>query len=293
MRPKISAVIHTLNEELNIANALKSVISWVDEIIVVDMNSDDKTVEIARSFGAKVFFFERCGSADPARNFSQEQATGDWIFALDADELAPIELSKELIRIAENDVADICYIPELNYFGGFPLEYTGWGPRQDKHARFFRKGSIVFPTSIHTRVKEAEGSRRLDIQYRPGLAIVHFNYVNISHFLVKLNRYTDIEASQRIVANKPVRTYDVLVRPPLEFINRYIRRQGFRDGLPGLYYSIMMAVYRMTQAMKLRELEVAGSSGAIHTKYQSVADGITSSYLPHPAEAGGNSPQEG
>src|SRR5258707_246669 len=123
--------IHTLNEERNIASALRSVVSWVDEIIVVDMYSDDSTVEIARAFGAKIFLHEKTGFVEPARNFAQEKATGDWIIALDADEIIPPELSRELMKIAEDNRADICYVPRLNYFGGFPLLHSGWGPEQD------------------------------------------------------------------------------------------------------------------------------------------------------------------
>ena len=260
MKPRISAIIHTLNEELSIANALRSVASWVDEIIVVDMYSDDRTVEIARSFGAKVFLYEKKGSADPARNFSQEKATGDWIITLDADEIVPLELSRVLVKIAEDDRADVCFISELNYFGGFPLLLTGWGPEQDRHDRFYRRGALVYSPNIHTGAQRKEGSRVLSLKYRPGLAIIHFNYLNVSHCIEKLNRYTGIEASQRYQKGKKMRATDMVLRPLWEFINRYFRRQGFRDGWPGFYYSFLMAFYRMTQAMKLREIHLADSA---------------------------------
>ncbi len=278
MKPRISAIIHTLNEELNIANALGSVASWVDEIIVVDMYSDDRTVEIARSFGAKIFYYEKSGSADPARNFSQEQATGDWVFALDADEVAPAALSVELLKIAEGNLADICYIPELNYFGGLPLLYTGWGPRQDRHARFYRKGALIYSPLIHTETHHREGSRILTLKYRPGLAIVHFNYLNISHCIQKMIRYTDIEAVQMHQQGRRMRATDILLRPLWEFTNRYFRRQGFRDGWPGFYYSFLMAFYRATQAMKLREMDLVGSPEMIRDKYRMIAEAELSQY---------------
>jgi glycosyltransferase involved in cell wall biosynthesis len=82
-------VINTLNEERRLPYALRSVQDWVDEIVVVDMHSDDKTVEIAEAFGARIFTHERVGYADPARAFAFARATGDWILILDADELVP------------------------------------------------------------------------------------------------------------------------------------------------------------------------------------------------------------
>ncbi len=278
MKPRISAIIHTLNEELNIGNALRSVASWVDEIIVVDMYSQDRTVEIARSFGATVYFFEKQGSADPARNFSREKAAGDWIMALDADEIVPIELSQELVRIAEEDRADICLTPRVNYFGGFPLLHTGWGPDQDRYDRFYRKGALEYSPNIHTGVRRKEGSRVLALPYRPGLAIIHFNYLNVSHCIEKLDRYTDIEAAQALQAGESMRAADLLIRPLREFVGRYFRRQGFRDGWPGLYYSFLMAFYRLTQAMKLREMRLAGSADAVREKYQEIADGYLAGY---------------
>ena len=79
MKRRISAIIHTLNEELNIANAIRSVAPWVDEIVVIDMYSDDRTAEIARSLGARVLLHEKTGFVEPARAYAEAQALGDWI----------------------------------------------------------------------------------------------------------------------------------------------------------------------------------------------------------------------
>jgi glycosyltransferase involved in cell wall biosynthesis len=278
MKASISAIIHTLNEEPNIANAIKSVTSWVDEVIVVDMQSDDRTVEIATAHGAKVFLHERTGFVEPARAFAEDQASGNWILVLDADEIVPQALSRELLMIAEMDSADICRIPRLNYFGGYPLLHTGWGPAADLQARFYQKGALVHSRKIHAAPKEKEGSRVLSLKYRNGSAIVHFNYLNVSHCIQKLDRYTDIEASQMNSRGRRAGAFDLVLRPVSEFLNRYIRRQGFRDGWPGFYYSFLMAFYRATQAMKLREIERAGSPQVIRDGYQAIADEHLSHY---------------
>ena len=100
MTQRISVVINTWNEEQNLPWSLGSVRSWADEIVVVDMHSQDRTREIAESFGAKVYLHEWLGFADPARAFAIAQATCDFVLLLDADEMIPKPLSRELQRIA-------------------------------------------------------------------------------------------------------------------------------------------------------------------------------------------------
>ena len=142
MKPRISVVINTLNEEGNLPYALRSVHTWADEIIVVDMHSEDRTVEIAREYGARVYFHDRIAAFDGARAFAVSQATGEWVFLLDADEMIPQPLSLKLMQIASDDTADVVIVSRLNYLLGGPLGNTGSGPYQDRHPRFFKKDKI-------------------------------------------------------------------------------------------------------------------------------------------------------
>lgn len=272
MKPRISAVILTLNEEKNIANALRSVCSWVDEIVLVDMHSEDRTVEIAKSFGAKVFFHSRLGFQDPARPFAMEKSTGDWIINLDADEIVPFALSRELLHIAEKDHADVCSIPRLNYIGGRPMLHNGWGPNGDRQLRFFKRGAIEFSPLVHVRPRPVAGKRVLDLQYPASHPLIHFNYLNSAQFLDKLNRYTDLEAKQ--ASSKGNRSFLSLfiVRPLMEFLKRYVLLQGFLDGSNGFYYSFLMLVYKMTVAAKVRELELGLDLDGTRKLYESIAD---------------------
>src|SRR5689334_15403747 len=107
---KISAVINTLNEEKNIANCLKSH-NWVDEIIVVDMDSDDKTKELCYKYTKNVFNHKRTGYVEPARNFAIKQATGDWIFIIDADERCPKQLAAKLYEVSSEDRYNFVRVP--------------------------------------------------------------------------------------------------------------------------------------------------------------------------------------
>ena len=126
----------TLNEETNISRAILSVKPWVDEVIVVDMMSDDRTVERAKSLGAKMFEHPRVGFVEPARATAVSYASGEWVLILDADEMVPMPLSRELRKIVEQDSADVCRLPRLNYILGKPMLYGQHAPDRDPQVRF-------------------------------------------------------------------------------------------------------------------------------------------------------------
>jgi glycosyltransferase involved in cell wall biosynthesis len=278
MKPRISAVINTLNEERNLAYALRSVRAWVDEIVVVDMHSEDRTVEIAREFGAEVYLFERMGFCEPARKYAVEQATGEWVLLIDADEMIPLRLSEKLMEIAADDAADVVVVPWLNYLLGGPLWHTGWGPDQDDHPRFFKKDKMSLNSRIHGSTRPSPGTRVLRLAYDDKLPFHHFNYVDSAHFLEKLNRYTTIEAQQAFERGEPVSRYKALRQAAAEFKNRYFRLRGYRDGWRGFYLSGFMAMYRWATCAKLQELYSTGGRDNILNSYRSAAEELASEY---------------
>lgn len=278
MKPRISAVINTLNEEKNLPFALRSVQPWVDEIVVVDMYSEDKTVDIAREFGAKIFFHERVGFVEPARAFALEQASGDWLLVLDADEIVPLPLSSALLRIASSDSADVVRIPWLNYLLGAPLMHTGWGPNQDTHLRFFKKRQARTSDKIHNDLRATPGSRVVTLEFEPGLAVVHFNYLDCQHFVEKLNRYTSIEARQAFVRGERTTPVGALLMAVKGFGLHYIKGRGFQDGWRGFYLSLFMSFYWILKVAKLRELTAFGSGEQIESHYRQEAEEILKAY---------------
>ncbi|MEM3795630.1 MAG: glycosyltransferase family 2 protein [Thermoprotei archaeon] len=278
MKPKISVVINTLNEEKNLPYALRSVSGWADEIIVVDMYSDDYTVEIAKEYGAKVFFHERIAAFDGARQFAIDQASNEWILILDADELVPKTLSKKLQEIAAMQLADIVSIPRYNYLLGAHIKYSGWGPEQDRQKRFFRKGIAHASSKIHAFLHSLPEARVYNIPYEPDFAIIHFNYINCDHFLEKLNRYTNVEASQAYDRGEKISIPKSLFLSAKEFLNRYFRKQGFRDGWRGFYLSLFMAFYRLSIYCKLIELKDVGTRSEVIAQYHDEAERILSEY---------------
>jgi glycosyltransferase involved in cell wall biosynthesis len=270
--PSISIVINTFNEEQNLPFALRSVQNWASEIIVVDMHSDDSTVDIARQFGAKIYFYERLGFADPARAFAISQATKDWILILDADEIILPQLCTKLISIIEENKYDVIMIPRLNYFLGSPLKYSRLGPHQDKHARLFRKGCLKTSSNIHNFLHPLPNARIFELPYIPNEAIVHFNYINISHFIERMNRYTSIEAQQARARGEKATSFRIIFKIAKEFLGRYFIYQGYRDGWRGIYLSLFMVFYHLTTFAKLTELNTIGTGEEIKDIYHRQAE---------------------
>jgi glycosyltransferase involved in cell wall biosynthesis len=272
MAARISVVINTLNEERRLPYALRSVQGWVDEIVVVDMQSDDRTVEIAEASGARVFAHERLGYADPARAFAIAKATGDWILILDADELVPPRLARRLSNIAAADEADVVDLPRFNYLLGEPLAWTGWGPAQDHHQRFFRRGWVESTGDIHNFLRIREGARVLRLAPDRGLALVHFAYTDVSDFIERLNRYTTIEAVGRTAGRHRVRRARAIAATILEFTNRFLRHKGYRDGWRGFYLAGLMAFYRFAVYAKEQESTSIGTREDVEHLYEAEAE---------------------
>ncbi|NHC16635.1 glycosyltransferase family 2 protein, partial [Motilibacter deserti] len=243
----------------------------------VDMHSDDRTVEIARSLGARVEFFERTGFMEPARAFGVEQATGEWIVRLDADELIPSTLAARLRQVAQTGEADRVTMSCRNFLLGRQLQGTGWQMSADRHTRFFRKGSLGFDDRIHARPEFVSG-RDLELPPTEDYAIVHFNYRDVSEFLAKLDRYTTVEARQAAEQGRS-RSLLSFAKPAIrEAYWRYGRARGFREGWRGAALSWLMLTYRVTTWAKLRELEETGGRASIEATYAQEAERVLAGY---------------
>ena len=278
MEPSISVVINTFNEEKNLGYALRSVRSWADELVVVDMHSQDRTVEIARQFGAKVYLHDGPGFQYAPREFAIAQASCEWTLVLDADELVPLGLSYDLKRIAESGVAEVVLVPRENYLLGSLIRQTGWGPQDDPQARFFRKGFLLGSSRVHRDFEPVPGARVVRLPCEEGHAIVHFNYLDSEEFIEKLNRYTSLEAQDAQARGERASAKSALFHAGKEFAWRYWKRRGYRDGWRGFYLSLFMAFYRVVSCAKLKELAEVGGRQAAEKIYQEEAERILKEY---------------
>ncbi len=248
---KISVVINTLNEEQNIERAIKSVKGFATEIIVVDMQSVDKTVSIAKKMGAKVFKHKPMNYVEPARNFAISKTKGEWIFILDADEEATLELIKELQRIVDLDIADFVRIPRKNLIFGKWMMYARWWP--DYNIRFFKKNSVTWEDEIHS-IPITEG-REYNILDHEKFALVHHHYETIEQYLERMNRYTTVQSQELLLSDRKVTLSDLIRKPTNEFLSRYFAGEGYRDGIHGLVISSLQGLSELAVYAKLWQLQ--------------------------------------
>lgn len=246
----ISAVINTLNAEKTIERTLASVKPWVSEIIIVDMHSHDRTLEICARFTDKIFSCQKTGYVEPARNFAIAQAAGPYIFVIDADEEAPRRLMERLTAVArQHDVCDFARIPmRTNFLGHWMTNRAFW---PDYHIRFFRKGKVTWQDQIHSF--PATSGRELVLEADENLAIRHFFCDHISDFLRRVDPYTDREA-ESLLKHNPRLPWNGLLRAPVkEFCKRFFRFGAYRDGVCGLIYALLMAFYGFLSYAKAYE----------------------------------------
>jgi len=275
---KISVLINTLNEERNIRNCLECV-KWADEIIIVDSFSDDETTTIAREYTDKIFTYPRTGYADPARQFALEQASNEWILVVDADELVPKQLRDRLRELSTSEYEAVL-IPRKNYIFGHLMQGAAWGSLQDHQIRFFKRYALHYSDQIHNFAKLAENTRIYTL-LDESCAFIHFNYVDVEHYLEKLDRYTTIEAKSIALSSQSISTLSLSFSLLRNLAWRFIRMKGYRDGVYGFVLSVLQSVYVLIAAFKaelIRHYQSTNPKVLITEQYQKIADEYIRAY---------------
>jgi (heptosyl)LPS beta-1,4-glucosyltransferase len=256
----ISAIVISKNAENIIERALSSV-QFADEVILVDIKSEDKTLEKAKKLAGKIYKYPKDSKfVEPVRNFALEKASKDWILVLDADEEIPATLAKKLKEISENNDKDAFYIARKNLVFNKWIEHTGWWP--DQQLRFFKKGSISWSDKIHAQpyykgqaiTKENRKELKNNISFlevSEDLAILHHNYQSVADYWQRFDRYTEIEAGQTAIDDFKISNSDLFKSFKDEFFRRFFDRDGWKDQSHGLYLSLSQAIYQMTVKMRV------------------------------------------
>jgi glycosyltransferase involved in cell wall biosynthesis len=232
----------TLNEEQNIAKCIESV-DPADDVLVVDSGSTDMTIEIASATRARVVGHPFLDFADQ-RNYAMSLLTSEWVLHLDADERVTPELWNEIRAMLASDSCDGYLVPCLNIVFGKPLKHGGWYPQY--HLRLQRRKKARWYGAVH---EEAAVEGPVGKLVEP---IVHFGHPNIHTFLLKLDRYTSLEASRR---NQSVVLLSALafLMPLPYFMYKYFLQLGFLDGWRGLAAAILLSFYRCVTLLKALE----------------------------------------
>jgi glycosyltransferase involved in cell wall biosynthesis len=250
--PKLSVTVITRNEAANLAAALESV-SWADEIVVVDSESTDDTVAIARRFTPAVHVREWPGYV-AQKNFAASTASHDWILSLDADERVTSELGEEIRAMLANAPPHAAYrMPRVTWHLGRWIRTTDWYP--DHQLRLYDRRAARWTGQFVHEAVTANGT----IGTLQG-ELQHFPYRNIADHLETIDRYTTLAARQMRDGGRRAGLLQMAGHPPLAFLRNYLAHGGIRDGVPGFIISSLNAYYVFLKFAKLRELQGTGTA---------------------------------
>jgi glycosyltransferase involved in cell wall biosynthesis len=224
-------------------------ISWIENIILIDNGSRDKTVEIAKSFGASVFEYTK-GSFQDWRNVGLRRSKTPWIFYIDADERVTPLLKKEIEKVISEDNYDFFVIPRKNIILGKEMRWGGWWP--DYVKRIYKRDSLKgWVGDVHEE-PVIEGK----MGYLKN-ALIHLKHAKISEMVEKTNLRSEIEAKMLLEAGHPQMQWWRFIRIILtELYLRLIRLQGFRDGVEGTIYGLYQGWSKFLTYAKLWEFQL-------------------------------------
>ena len=243
----LSVVVITKNEEANIKECLESV-KWVDEIIVVDDNSTDRTVEFAQSYTDRIFQ-KKMDIEGRHRNWAYAQARNSWVLSLDADERVTPQLQEEIVRTINSSGEFKGFaIPRKNYIGNYWVKYGGWYP--SAQLKLFRKENFRWEeVEVHPRafLNGPFGKLKSDI--------IHYSYWGFEDFLHKINKQTTLEATKWIKDKRKMSLGRALWRTFDRFMRTFLRKKAYKDGFKGFMVSIFAGLYQILSYAKYRELK--------------------------------------
>lgn len=260
-REKITGIVTTLNEEVNLPACLDS-LDWVDELIVVDSFSTDRTVEIAEERGARLLRHEYENAASQ-KNWAIPHASHPIILIVDADERVKPELRDEIVQLLGSFSSEAYSIGRENHFLGRTIRHCGW--QNDSCIRLFRKGKANYPIRhVHADLIVDGVTSKLKGKF------VHQTYQDFDRYMTKFNRYTSWAAMDRDETTGRVGLMHLVLRPLWRFFKQYFWRLGFLDGKEGLIlcslasYSVFLKYAKLWEYRRLEALGKPSEADAMN-----------------------------
>ena len=246
----LAAVIITKNEEKNIVRCLESV-RFCDEIIVVDSESTDQTVQLAAKLNARVFTVPWRGYVDQ-RNYANLLTTAEWILSIDADEEVSIDLRDEILEKIESHSSSVAYsVPRRTMYSGRWIRHGGWYP--NRLVRLFKKtqgqwvgGDLHEYWSLNSSTTGTLGELTKDL--------IHYSFADIFDQVHRNNRYSSLGALTLQKSGRPFSSVRLLTKPVSKFLETYLLKGGFLDGYRGFIISVSASYSVFLKWAKLWEL---------------------------------------
>ena len=243
----LSVVVITKNEEENMDFCLGSVAGWADEIVVVDDESSDRTVELARKYTDKIYF-RKMDVEGTHRNWAYAKASNEWVLSLDADEMVTDELKAEIARAVQDKSFQAYSIPLRNFIGSRWVRHGGWYPAGK--LRLFMKSKFRYEDAgVHPRVFLDGACGRLTGD------IIHKGYPDLEHFLGSLNRQTTLEAQKWIEDKRKMSFFRAWRKAVSRFIKGYFVKKGYKDGFLGFVVAYFAFLYQVMSYMKYWQMK--------------------------------------
>lgn len=250
--PGLTFCLLVKNEEKNLQELLPQLSRLNFDIIIADTGSTDRTSLMAQQNSARFIEIPWSGDFSSVRNIMLDSVDSEWIFMIDADERLTAELEQEIIDLVkQNNTKNGYYVPRRNHYFRKWLKHGGQYP--DYQLKMFRKKSAEYEKVVHEKIIIDGG-----IGYMQN-HILHYSYVNMSHYLSKFDLYTDLEAKllqqEGIQANTINAIRWIFIKPFIRFCKRYFLKVGFFDGIPGLFACVFDALGYPARFFKLWELQ--------------------------------------
>jgi len=246
--PTLSVILITRNEEANLADCLASLEGIAQQIVVVDTNSSDRTLDIAKSYGAVIAQPQDWPGFGPQKNRALDLATGEWVLSLDADERLTPALKSEIVTAIHHSAHVDCFaIPRLSWYCGRFIRHSGWNP--DYVDRLFQRGSARFSDDlVHERLLHSGQVAKLE---NP---MLHYSFMNYSQVLQKIDRYSTASAEQAFAKGKTSTPLKAVLHGAWSFFRTYFLQAGFLDGPQGFTLAMSNAQGTYYRYVKLWHL---------------------------------------
>lgn len=238
----LSAVVLTKNEQNNLDCCL-SALGFCQEIIVIDDYSEDKTREIARKFGAKIFKRRLNHNFAQQRNFGLKKAKNDWVIFIDADERVSRELRDEILQVLENPKYEGYFIRRKNFWLGRELSWGEWAKSRvlskyghNKVLRLGKKNAGAWKRRVH-EYWDIKNSAELE-NY-----LIHNGHKDIKNMLRSLNQQSYLHAQANLDENKNSNLFKIIFMPAAKFFVNFLVKQGFRDQTHGFVFATFMSFH--------------------------------------------------
>ncbi len=237
----ISACIVCRNEADRLGPCLESV-GWVDEVVVLDLESGDGSAELARNTGARVISHAPVPVVEAVRNEVGDAATGDWILVIDPDERVSPGLAEELRRASGRQDIDAVVLPRMNFDFGHPASSPL--QRHEPQLRMYRRGAVRWP-SFPNALPQVSEDRLLRLPGRDDLALLHERNRNIAEAIDRVRRYAPAQAQAMIDAGEVFTARRMVLTLGEKLYRHFVRARALRDGVPGLMRALLLVTFHV------------------------------------------------